>query len=319
MTRKLFLLESQSVSVQLAELFDFVWPTVTALKYLRGRISARIEAMPSIGEFDLGAEFGAVRGARLRHAFHSTSADDHEQHLARFLLFSICALYEGWADGVADRLVPLAAAHQIALPKKIADNLGKNLQHTDGDDRPPEGLRLLCATRSDVMAQCIYPELASNKKYAEAALVPLLKCYRHFKNVRNCLIHAGGIADSRVEQGFLCYEAISAAELGVKEVPECAVMRVGDSIRLSLRGVVGLGDIVLRLVVAIDTELSRSALAETIVLDRLRTTRGIRIALPSNPAKAHRRVASLGRAAHLPAIHAPDVFLKFLKSAGFAA
>lgn len=313
------MLESQSVSAQLAKLFDFVWPTVTAINYLRGRISARIAAMPLMSEFDLNAEFGAVRGARLRHAFNSTSADDHEQHMARFLLFSICALYEGWADGVAGRLVPIAKAHQIVLPKKIADDLGKNLQDTDGDERPPKGLELLCATRSDVMAKCIYPELVSNRKYAAAALVPLLKCYRHFKNVRNCLIHAGGIVDSWVERGSRRYEAISAAELGVKEVPECAVMRVGDSVGLSLRGVVGLGDIVLRLVVAIDTEFSRSALAETIVLDRLRTTHGSRIALPSNPAKARRRIASLGRAAHLPAIHAPGVFLKFLKGAGFAA
>jgi hypothetical protein len=74
----------------------------------------------------------------------------------------------------------------------------------------------------------------------------MLKCYKYFKEIRNCQIHNGGVADKKVVDAFNDFLPVSsAASLKVKETMEFFPANLGDKTNISLRGVVGFCDIIL--------------------------------------------------------------------------
>lgn len=90
-----------------------------------------------------------------------------------------------------------------------------------------------------------------------------MRCYRYFKECRNCLVHGSGLADEKAVKAYAEFSSVSTpADLDVKEVPTHEAPVLGNPIKLHLRGVVGFSDIVMRIVSTLDAELSRSIKAE---------------------------------------------------------
>lgn len=114
----------------------------------------------------------------------------------------------------------------------------------------------------------ILPTLLNNKKNSLATLENLLVCYRAFKEVRNDFTHHGGRASKLAETAFITYSIESASTLGIKEKPELPIVKEDSPILLSLRGIVGVGDVALRLIATLDYLLTNSIYAEDVLKQR---------------------------------------------------
>ena len=67
------------------------------------------------------------------------------------------------------------------------------------------------STPSIVMQTVFQPTFSAHKKALPAYRAPMLKCYRYFKEVRNCQIHNNGLADQKSLDAFLDFNAVSSA------------------------------------------------------------------------------------------------------------
>lgn len=297
MQEKLLLLTSKQVARRLTEVFDFVWPTATAIWNLRWQVAGYVSASPAATDSELAGRFVAgsdIRGANLRRSCIDSSWEDQQQEFARFLLFEFCSLYEAWCEGTLNEL-------------GAAASLSKHLQFptTFTNGAPSKGLRhavnSVVQGGSPIMAGAIYPAIATNKKNSPLHIEQLLVCYRYFKEARNSLVHAGGSTSNHFVSAEAAYIQLTPAQVGLKEVPVINGHTAGSPIKISLRGVVGFGDIVLRLVSTLDAEFSKSPGAEHAFLQRWRACHGgPPIQVSANPNSCRDRIKRLVRKLDLP-------------------
>jgi len=311
MQEKLFLLTSKKVAGRLTEVFDFVWPTATAIWNLRWQVAGYVSAYPTVTENELAGRFVAgsgIRGANLRRSCIDSSWEDQQQEFARFLLFEFCSLYESWCDGTLKEL-------------GAATSLSKGLQYptTFTNGIPSKGIRCVVSqivgSGSPIMTGSIYPAIAKNKKNSPLHIEELLVCYRYFKEARNSLVHAGGSTSSQFVSAEAEYNQLTPVQLGVKEVPVINGYTTGSPIKINLRGVVGFGDIVLRLVSTLDAEFSKSPGAENAFLQRWRACHGgPPVHVSANPKLCRDRIKRLVRQLDLPTPAVTSQFETWLRN-----
>ncbi len=124
------------------------------------------------------------------------------------------------------------------------------------------------------MTSAFKPTLVKHKKYKLATLHNMLLCYRYFKEIRNRQMHGGGIATQLTVDAYNAFAPVaSAMSMDTKEVIEHLPVVLGKPVKLKIRGVVGFCDILLRLMITIDAELSTSHYAEAVALERLRKSK----------------------------------------------
>ena len=270
MQEKLFLLTSKQIARRLTEIFDFVWPTATAIWNLRWQVAGFVSASTDATDSDLNNRFNlgsGIRGANLRRACIDSSWEDQQQEFARFLLFEFCALYESWCEGTLHELMcPTRLSKHLQFPTKINNGIASGgVQYA---------INSISLNNSPAMIGSIYPTIAQNKKNSPQHIEQQLICYRYFKELRNSLIHAGGGASAKFVSAESAYEQLTAGQLGVKEKPAFNGHTIGSRITISLRGVVGFGEIVLRLVSTLDAEITKSAKAEQVFIQRWKEFHG---------------------------------------------
>lgn len=272
---KLFLTASVDASNALTDLFDFVWPTAVALWNLQWQTKGFIEQMPTATIDDLHSRFAlgsGIRGANLKRLAKEKSWPEMQQRFARILLSETCALFEGWIEAALDELKIPASIRQARSPNAI-DNLLQFPTKLDAAGKLQSGVmfgvsKVQGLGGSAFMQSCILPTLINNQKNSLAALERLLVCYRAFKEVRNDFTHHGGRASKRAVKAFTDYSNESASTLRLKEIPELPVVAEGIPIDISLRGIVGFGDVVLRLIATLDCLLANSTYAESVITQR---------------------------------------------------
>jgi len=275
---KLFLAASVDSSNALTDLFDFVWPTAVALWNLQWQAKGFIAQMPDSTVEELNSRFvlgSGIQGANLKRLANEKIWPDMQQWFSRLLLSETCALFEGWIE---------AALDELALPQSIRglgskNSLDKMLQFPTTRDTTGTltgGVMFAVAKVQGVLGSqliqtCFHPTQQKNKKYSMHTLEKLLICYRAFKDVRNDFTHHGGRASKKAEQAYIAYQAETAASLGLKEKPDLPSVISGSTIQLSLRGVVGLSDVAIRLIATLDFLLSNSTYAEGVFKRRWHT------------------------------------------------
>jgi hypothetical protein len=115
---------------------------------------------------------------------------------------------------------------------------------------------------SQMLAGAFYAELRKQKKNSLPKIGELLTCYRAFKESRNSFAHQNGLATHTAVNSYQTYTALSASDLNVPEKPRLFPVLLNNQITLSLRGVIGFSDIILRIIATLDAEFSCSQLAE---------------------------------------------------------
>lgn len=303
MNSKLFLVASKAVINQITDIFDFVWPTAAAMWNLRWQVDGYVRAHVDTSDVELNGRFVAgsdITGANLRRACITTSWATQQEAFARFLLIDLCALYESWADGALHEL-------QITRPD------GKALQFPNKRGGLPDYIQNISKSQSNVMYSCLYPSLITHRKNSLSFINELLICYRYFKECRNCIVHNNGHPSSTAVDAYNAYSSLTAASLGVSEVPAHEPITPSQRIRLKLRGVVGFAEVVLRLVATFDAELTRSKYAEQLFIQRWKTSHRPKRLLPAKPAERHDTIKRLVMRLGLPGPKAVSELEEFLK------
>lgn len=255
----LFFRTSRSAHRQVTELYDFVTPAVAALWNLRWQVAGFCSHHPEATVKMLDDRFlsgSGLRGANFKRACMDISWDHQQQQFAKFVLISLFSIYEGW----------LADVLQIVAPSARREALAKRCQYPDSTARGGNGIVSAAAEiklhPSQMLVGAFYAVLRSQKKNALSCIDALLTCYRAFKEGRNAVAHQNGLATQKAVDAYGLYARVSASGLNLSEKPELPVISLNNPIALSLRGVIGFSDIILRLIATLDAEFSCSKLAE---------------------------------------------------------
>jgi hypothetical protein len=152
-----------------------------------------------------------------------------------------------------------------------------------------------------------------NSRNSEKELSNLLVCYRFFKEMRNMLAHNGGKADSDTVKSYQAFRSVATVSaLGLSEVPLHHAVVLGGEINLELRGVIGLSDVILRIITTYDAILSESKLAEQELTRRLSpVTKKNQLV---KAAAKDKRILSLIHNSGLPSAILTSNFVKFLQT-----
>ncbi len=283
-----FFSATRNAHKQHTALYDFVWPTATAMWNLRWQLEGYIKAVPNARIEQLNARFaeGAdISGGNLKRACIEHSWEQQKESFARILLVNTIANYEGWIEGLLEEFGRNNKAMQQAL-------------QTTGPSGIIHALTQLTANKSQMMTTHVYPKLIQGRHYALQKLEAMMTCYRMFKELRNCGMHRGGVGDKRVQDAFNNFSTVaSTAALGVSEVPKHFPIVLGAPIQLSLRGVVGFSHIVLKIMSSVDAELSQAVEAEKVFLARWRSKHGPRLTIPGDLARRKERLLRMARGA----------------------
>jgi|GEM_PF-655728 len=268
MTSHVFFKASKLALKQITEIYDFVWPTAVAIWNLKWQVSGYMSVRENATEAELIGRFAAgsnIHGANIRRASIDHSWEQQQEYFARFLLVNLIAVYEAWVEDVLEATGNNTkdVHNQIQFP--TGGMLANPKSSTNRD--PIKGVRnaiaIITRQNSQMLIDAFYPTLIQHKKNSKANLDSLLYCYRYFKECRNSLVHGGGVAKSSAELAYHDFlpHAINT-KLSVSEVPEHYPIMKGANVKLSLRGVVGLSDIIQRMIVTLDAEISRAGSAE---------------------------------------------------------
>lgn len=257
---------SKGTSNQITEIFDFVWPTATAMWNLRWQVAGYVAARPGVTYQELSGRFttgSGIHGANLERACITRTWEQQQEQLARFLLINLFAIYESWL------------AHIFGVLDISDKNLQKQFEFPTGGMRGNNQngiwnvINIITSPESQMLKQAFYAVLLSNNDNAKSHLDNLLHCYRYFKECRNSIVHRGSKANSDAESAYNNFSNVATTtQLDLKEVPLHYPTLNGQKVEISLRGVVGFSKVILRLIATIDAELSRSAKAEEVFLQR---------------------------------------------------
>lgn len=263
LSTKHFFTPSKLLYAQITDLFDEVWPTVTAMKNLRWQVKGYHEQYDVPQNDQLTRKFvepnDKTNRSNLYRAFIIESWEDTEYRICRNLLINIFALYEAWADDMAKILGVPQKGDMLQFP---TSNINRNYLTL---------LTQLQASPNPIVRDSWYSKYKStNSQYNYALLDNWLTEYRYFKECRNCIVHSAGIANQRVLDAYNRISGFTTADLDVSEVPETYTPIVGKRIKLTLRGVVGFSQIILKLVSTFDVEFIKCQGADKYLIDSLK-------------------------------------------------
>lgn len=248
---------SKLFDAQTTELFDQIWPIVTALKNLRWQVRGYYSECDVSQNIALSAKFvekeDKTNRPNLYRVCVAQSWDEQEAFVTKTLLVNLFANYEAWCDNVLDVIKCKGKEKKLQYPGIKA--------YIESIQTAPNAI--LVDAFYDVY-------VGQSKLFHPEHLENYVAAYRYFKECRNALTHAGGIASERVVDAFDAFSTVTATDLDVKERPECFTPETGRPLRLSLRGVVGFAQILLRMVSTIDIELIKATHACTYFIDSVR-------------------------------------------------
>jgi hypothetical protein len=303
---KCFFFQSKLIEAQITELFDDLWPTVTAIKNMRWQVNGYYHEMNVKQNTKLASRFvdseEKTNRPNLYRACIEQTWEQQEYSLSKNLLTNIFALFEGWLETI----LPLLGVNE----KK-----GKDLQFPD---KARSTLLALQAHPNVVLVDAFYDVYITKNSCSKLAhLENYLKVYRFFKECRNSIIHRGGKADQRAIDAYNSTIGMTAADLDVKEVPEMfSVTNADEMVRISLRGVVGFSQIVLKLVEVIDAELIKMSKAIDCFVNQVKEFKPYPETLSQDTYKAEKKIEGMLRTAGFLPPRQSSAFLQLLRTKG---
>jgi hypothetical protein len=249
----------------IVSMHDFILPASTALWQFRKVIidEYRDFSRPKMIDY-LYTKYNTAPGTRastnLITPFVKHTWEMQRDRLAEITLINIIAIYEFWCDEICSVFGRPQLANRLQFPSNAAGTNGILSVLTE----------MKTNNISPMMRKSVYPGLIATGKYSLATLNNLLKCFRYFKELRNCLMHRGRICDQR-----LCYAQrrfVSVADkgsLGMGFVPDYHLATIGHPVEVQLHGSLGFTDVILRIVTTIDAELSETVIGEESIIRRM--------------------------------------------------
>lgn len=258
-------------------MYDSVWPIAVGLWNLRCLVNGVKKEYPNITEPELAAKFSVgsgIHGVNYRRAFFEQTWEEQQTRFAWILLNSTIPIFEGWLEELKATHFPNMNVKDLQYPKRVRKEVSR-----------------LTRKRSLVLENAFYSAYQRKRDRCYVQIETLLKCYRVFKEARNCYMHNGLKANANLVDAYKEYsKSATPASLGVSEIPEFFTPVLDNNVKLSLRGVVGFSYIVIKILVSIDAELLCSSDAEDEFLSRYRQKHTILRTLKPNLAGARSQV-----------------------------
>ncbi len=163
------------------------------------------------------------------------------------------------------------------------------------------------------MKKCIYPSFERQKDSNITKIKNLIKCFQFFKEMRNCYMHNGSIADKKLLISYNNFSQITnPVDLDMKEIPEHFYPIIDQKIRISLRGIVGFSAVVRKIMFTLDSELVRTTIAESDFVERWKSKNLHNRTLKSNSDKAEAQIIRYIKQCGLPTPHALSDLTNYL-------
>lgn len=276
-----------------------------AIKNMRCQVQGVLSECPGYTEPQFNVRYSAIIGFRwknFRKVFKDDPYEKQVKSFSRYLLFSTCALYDAWIEQlVAERV----------LPRRLT----KSLQF------PGEEFRLksfVLGNTAAIVSNVFYPYYKKNKKYYYAGIIPLLHCYRVFKEMRNCIIHAGGKASKDFVKAQRAYlHVCTTKSLGQPTLPMGARLSEGDDLNPTYSEVFGFTDVVIRLLASFDAELARTKNGQAYFLRQYMLKTPITMTFSSKPHKLEHQLKGSVRSAGFDFDVPISPLQTFLRSHGY--
>ncbi|WP_240416770.1 hypothetical protein [Paenibacillus periandrae] len=261
MRRQSFLVETENVLNEVSRQFDFVWPSLAGIAFLQKELNNYRNNNPTASEYDCQTIFvqdQALSRISFTNIFPNKSMDDFKEEQAKALLFSLFALYEGWLLHLKNK-------------RLINNQQYKGLQFYDSTGRHRVLISIANSRESILLKEAFYDNLSSNRRYSLNKFNNQLLCYRVFKEIRNCIIHNAGLCSTELYDNINLFSSLITVptDLNVRQLFNISAMNIGDKINLDLFDVVGLSDIIIKMIWTIDTELSKSFISEQWFISQL--------------------------------------------------
>jgi hypothetical protein len=226
-------------------------------------------------ESDLKSRFLAgsgLNGANFRTLVDGQTWPEQSSILGEMTLLAFMSIFEGRTDAIGNEC-GLAKEDREALQWPSHSKYPR--YNKVGSPKPGirEAVQVGRAKVSVLMGTCFYPVYKNDRKYSLAQLDELMICYRYWKEVRNALAHAGGRATNRLLAEEARVNALAATALNMNQVPRLKSLVLNGHIFVELYSVLGFGEVLHRIAVTMDAELSESEKAERIMLGRWESLR----------------------------------------------
>ena len=260
-SRKHFFNSSKLFDAQITDVFDYLWPTVTALKNLRWQVNGYYHLSEAQTNEELSRMFVDPKDKSNRPNLYriciSDAWEEQERQVAKSLLINLIACFETWCEMIlADLQVSKQKKEKFQFPVKC-----------------PSFVAGVCNPMSTVLKDSYYNVYKiCNKESDYSHIDNYLTVFRYFKECRNALLHSTGVINSAVFNLYTQVNAFTATDLDVKEKPEVFGGNIGDPLNYSLRGVVGFAQILLKIVSVLDIELIQSKQAEQYYISHIKKT-----------------------------------------------
>jgi hypothetical protein len=305
---------SEALRNQAEDLQNFTWPTLAALYHFHNAVSQSVAQGTAVSTLKKEL-FDSVGVQQKRTGFNTSFIKFSREELARRLathhLFDLIGLYEAWTEAIAERF----ATHGIQMP-----GVKEGLQQPTAINTASGVGAVLMAFRqgrSQYMETVIYPVAQRHSKYSLAQLDNLLITYRAFKELRNAIIHLGGIADQRRENASRRFESLTAGDLRLARKPDLPPMRSGLPVLMTIAGVGGLTEVILRIVTTVDVELAVTVSGEEELWQRWARSYGDRpILWIPDSARMAGRMRNYAQHAHIPVPDDPLALIPWVQARG---
>lgn len=248
---KLSMFETTYHTMQsITRVFDMVWPIDAGLWHLKSDTLEYYSQHEDATDDELKAQFVSgltIHGLNFKRLSQEFSWEEQEGFIAELLLINAMAIFDSWVDEIVETGLLNCSNNQ---KKTIKADLKKGEFNSFDVAISNEPLSSLNG--------CFYYRRGRQDAYINNWRL----VYKYFKSCRNCCAHGNKIFTPIAETNYNAVATFRKEDLGINEVPKMAPTVQGQPVKLVLRGVVGLYDVINRIINHYDIALSERVCLE---------------------------------------------------------
>lgn len=230
--------------------------------------------------------------------FSQTEFADFQERLAWILLVDACSIFEGFIAKLSEQ-IGIKCKKNLEFPSE-ARNV---IEHYKSQDK--------------LLLNCFYKSRKKVKEYPTASLEDLLKCYRYFKEIRNCYTHNAAYADDKLIEAYKDFIPVNKkSALGLDSALKISVItedKKNERISINLYGVIGFTNILIKLIYMYDTEFMCTNGGLEYFSQKIKKSVKEKVNLSSNAERRKQKIASICKAAGFWKPDDEEAMLNYLK------
>lgn len=265
--------ESNNAFENMTNTFSCFNAMIVSLKRTRKEICHWLILNSSVSNKDIDTllDFdGEIHGVDYYKAFINKSWDDQKNEIVWLLLNTIVSTFEDWAFSIVYNHFPILNADG-SINENATRNRVDNLQKPDQFSNE---IHQMTSSLSAFTSTYVYPKMSTLKRRKFVKLSNFLYCFQVFKKMRNSYMHRGKKVSQDLIDAVNNYNSnvTSASDLEVRYLPIFGPFSIGDVIIPDYKKVAFLNEIIIKVVVSIDAELSKTSAAEDVLVNRFKNS-----------------------------------------------